>query len=455
VNIWWIRRDLRLADNPALSAALADDSGLLPVFILDENLLRRAGNRRQAFLMAGLRSLDAELRCLGSRLTVRRGDPAAELVRLARESGARAVFAGEDVSPYARRRDESVAAAVDLRLVHGLTVQHPASLTRPDGRPYLVFSAFKRAWMALPLNDSPIPLPYRLPPVPDLDSVPLPQVDSPAGFEASEAEAQRRLAAFTQEPIYDYSTGRDQLDTDGTSALSPYLRFGMLSARSAFQAAARASRTSSPPAPGPVSWLNELIWREFYISILYHFPSVLHQPFRQSRSSWLWRDAPADLAAWKAGLTGYPVVDAGMRQLAATGWMHNRARMITASFLVKDLLINWQEGERWFFEQLIDADPAANNGGWQWIAGSGTDAAPFFRIFNPTLQGWKFDPRGDYIRRWVPELAQVPDRFIHAPWEMTPAQQREAKVIIGSHYPGPLVEHGFARKRALAALAKP
>jgi deoxyribodipyrimidine photo-lyase len=238
---------------------------------------------------------------------------------------------------------------------------------------------------------------------------------------------------------------------DGTSALSPYLRFGMISARQAVDAARAAvnQAQNSQERNSAQTWLTELIWREFYVHILYHFPHVRKTAFRPELANIRWKNDPDDFSAWQTGRTGYPVVDAGMRQLLELGWMHNRARMITASFLVKDLLIDWRWGERHFMQQLLDGDPAANNGGWQWTAGTGTDAAPYFRVFNPTLQGMKFDPRGDYVRRYVPELAHVPDPYIHEPWKMPADVQRQAGCLIGVDYPQPIVDHSAARKRAL------
>ena len=243
------------------------------------------------------------------------------------------------------------------------------------------------------------------------------------------------------------------MDLSGTSNLSPYLRFGLISSRKlAFFTRDFIDHSENAEARiSAETWLNELIWRDFYYSILDNFPFVLKRAFRESFTHIPWRTSHHDLDAWKNGLTGYPIVDAGMRQLRETGWMHNRARMITASFLTKDLLINWQEGEKWFMEQLIDGDPACNNGGWQWCAGTGTDAAPYFRIFNPILQGKKFDPTGKYIRRWIPELANVPDKFIHTPWEMPLDIQSQVNIIIGKDYPKPIVDHAEARERALIA----
>jgi deoxyribodipyrimidine photo-lyase len=271
-------------------------------------------------------------------------------------------------------------------------------------------------------------------------------------FPAGEAEAQRRLAAFTASAIHSYRDERDRMDLEGTSGLSPYLRFGMLSARqaawAALEAVAKAEDTAS--RQGAETWLNELIWREFYAAILYHFPAVRQVAFRPALRGLPWRDDPADFAAWSEARTGYPVVDAAMRQLKATGWMHNRARMITASFLTKDLLVDWRLGERYFMQQLLDGDPASNNGGWQWTAGTGTDAAPYYRVFNPVLQGIKFDPQGAYIRRWVPELAAAPLEFIHAPWNMPIEAQRRHGCILGEHYPFPIVDHAWARQRFLA-----
>jgi deoxyribodipyrimidine photo-lyase len=278
-------------------------------------------------------------------------------------------------------------------------------------------------------------------------------------FPPGDAEAQRRLQAFVHgddPPIARYAEARDRLDMEGTSRLSPYLHLGMLSPHQAVAAALDVTSTAPSPEAkqGAQSWLNELVWREFYVHILYHFPHVLRQSFRANLRAIAWDNDEGAFAAWCEGKTGYPVVDAGMRQLLETGWMHNRARMITASFLVKDLLIDWRWGERYFAQHLVDGDRAANNGGWQWTAGTGTDAAPYFRIFNPVLQGKRHDPQGAYTRRWVPELVHVPDRFIHEPWKMPSEVQQEVGCTIGKDYPLPIVDHRWARERALAAYAQ-
>ncbi len=444
--LWWLRRDLRLEDNPALRLALNGERRVVPVFILDPYLLARPSEKRQAFLFAGLRALDADLRARGSRLVLREGPPLEVLSRLTAESGASAVYAEEDISPYARRRDAQAAAALTLRLVTGATVFPAVQVRKADGSPYTVFTPYSKAWKALPFPGAPQPAPEYLPAVPDtLISLPIPTTPAPADFPAGEAEANRRLGAFLDGCIAAYAEQRDRMDLEGTSALSPYLRFGMLSARKAAWAALEAARLAAHPQArrGAETWLNELIWREFYHAILYAFPFVLQTAFNPGLRGVPWRNAPAELEAWQQGRTGYPVVDAAMRQLAATGWMHNRARMIVASFLTKDLLINWQAGERWFMEYLVDGDPAANNGGWQWAAGTGTDAAPYFRIFNPSLQSAKFDPQGVYIRRWLPELSRASLAGLHDPNRLTSAERRAA------NYPPPIVDHAAARERAL------
>jgi len=457
--LWWIRRDLRLHDNPALHAAL-QHGAVIPVFILDPQVLssryHARAEKRRAFLFGGLRALDADLRARGSQLIVREGRPEDALRQLLAETGATAIFAAEDFSPYARRRDAAIQRELPLTLTGGLTVHHPAAIQKQDGGAYTVFTPFSKAWKArlLPASSDLLPAPATLPsPISTLQSSPLPELPLPSHFPPSEAEAQRRLADFVSRRIFAYGDDRNRLDMEGTSALSPYLRFGMLSARTAVVAALDAMRAAGHETArkGAETWLNELIWREFYLSILCHFPDVLTQAFNPSLRDIPWRDAPADLTAWQRGLTGYPVVDACLRQLNTLGWMHNRGRMIVASFLVKDLLIDWQLGECYFMEQLVDGDPAANNGGWQWTAGVGTDAAPYFRIFNPVLQSRKFDPAGAFIRRWAPELASVPDEFIHAPWEMSPGEQRACGVVLGEHYPRPIVDRSLVKARALAA----
>lgn len=462
IALWWIRRDLRLHDNQALAEALRHARTVVPVFVLDPALFgsARQSRRRVQFLLASLASLDQDLRARGARLVVRRGDPLDVLVQLVRELQAVGVFAEADYTPYAQRRDARVKERVPLRLCPGLTLVHPGEVRAAPGRPYTVFTAFARGWWRR-LGTSvgePIPAPQRLLPFED---VPSEAIEADAGafslgrFQPSEAAARARLVAFCSgddPPIYRYGAERNRLDGAGTSQLSPYLRFGMVSVRSAWWSAYQ-SRERAPDEQARSSiqaWLNELVWREFYISVLFEFPHVLRDSLRQEFQFFDWEDDPAALAAWQQGLTGYPAVDAAMRQLAAEGWISNRARMLVASFLTKDLLLDWRLGERWFFEQLIDGDPAANNGGWQWSAGTGTDAAPYFRVFNPVLQGERYDPGGHWVRTWVPELRRVPDRFVHRPWEMPEELQRASGCRIGRDYPRPIVNHGAARARALA-----
>lgn len=459
VAIWWVRRDVRLHDNEALTAALQAAPAVIPLFIVDPQLQLSpfASQARRAFLWASLRQLDADLRQRGSYLLVRQGAPTAVLQHLIAETGATGIYAAEDFSPYARKRDTAVAQTLPLHLKPGVTLHHPTDVLKADGKPYTVFTPYSKQW-----RQRPLPAPASLLPTPDrlhtptLPGEPLPALPYHLPFPPGETAAQQRLAEFIDGRIYAYAQNRDHMALDGTSALSPYLRFGMISARQAVVAARQAYAQAATDAArqGADTWLNELIWREFYVNILYHFPYVLRGSFRREYDAIAWRNDPTEFAAWRDGQTGYPVVDAAMRQLRQTGWMHNRARMIVASFLVKDLLINWQWGEQWFMQQLLDGDPAANNGGWQWTAGVGTDAAPYFRIFNPVSQGQKFDPDGAYIRRWVPELRRVDNAFIHEPWRMPPLAQQRSGCVIGRDYPAPIVDHQLARQRTLEAYKK-
>jgi deoxyribodipyrimidine photo-lyase len=441
--IWWIRRDLRLQDNLTLQKAL-DNPPVLPVFILDPVLLNTAPERRLKFLFQNLHMLDQDLRSRGSQLIVRSGKPDAVLKGLLQETSSDRIYAEEDFTPYARLRSVLVGGCLPLKLVQGQLGIHPLAGLKSSGEPYKVYTPFKKNWLAHKSRFGLIASPKNIPSISGVRSEPLPDGRDTAIFPAGEEAAQLRLLSFLKEKITDYDKTRDRMDLEGTSVLSPYFHFGVLGLRTALFHALQLvfGGSEKGESGGPEIWLNELIWREFYIHILYHFPRVRTQNFRPQYDHIFWLNKPEEFETWKEGRTGYPIVDAAMRQMLETGWMHNRARMIAASFLVKHLLIDWRWGERWFRESLLDGDLAANNGGWQWVAGTGTDAAPYFRIFNPVLQSRKFDPRGTYIRKWVPELEGLDDTTIHAPWE-------KDKTPPG--YPPPLVDHRSARERALIA----
>lgn len=454
--IHWFRNDLRLRDNHALATAARAADELLPVFVLDPRLIEAEPRPipRLRFLADCLRRLASDLVNRGSGLAVRTGDPVREIPKLVEEAGARLLTFNRDVSPYARRRDEQVGIAV--RRLGGRvldcadrTVFPPGEIRTRSGGSFVVYTPYRNAWRRRLAEDPPrVDQAPRLPPPiagAALGEIPGDQqlalagdsTDIPTGGEDA---ARRRLKAFLDDRVRHYVRDRDLPAVDGTSRLSPHLRFGTISIRECVQAATERGREDHAYARGCAKWVDELVWREFYLGLLAERPELLGRPLRREFEHLEWNDDEAGFEAWCHGRTGYPFVDAGMRQLVSTGWMHNRARMVVASFLTKDLLIDWRRGERFFFERLVDGDPAANNGGWQWAASTGADAQPYFRIFNPVSQGEKLDPNGAYVRRYVPELRRMSNRFVHRPWEAE------------SHppgYPEPIVDHGERRAVAL------
>jgi deoxyribodipyrimidine photo-lyase len=475
----WFRRDLRTADHPALLAALAAADQVVPVFVVARALLegRTSGPNRRAFLHGALQALARDLGALGGRLLLREGDPVTVIPALARQAAAAAVYCSQEHTPYARRRDTAVERALraDGRTLHampGVYLSDFDELRTTDGTPFRVYSPFARAARAAAWDD-PLPAPSRVP-VPDEADAPglWPARPFPSGVEAGgfglegaveisppdPAAALERLRWFVARRVDGYARARNFMGTDGTSRLSPYLRFGLVSPRQVAVAVARVpgarggSRTDGHPrrAGDRETFVNELLWRDFYGYVLYHQPESAWAHMRPEFARFQFEDDPDGLAAWQGGRTGYPLVDAGMRQLTGQGWVHNRARMVVASFLTKHLLVDWREGARFFLQHLMDGDLPANNGGWQWVAGTGTDAAPYHRIFNPVTQAERFDPAGDYIRRWVPELAKLEPPALLAPWQATPTELKAAGVRLGTDYPHPIVDHTTARNRALA-----
>jgi len=452
-TILWFRQDLRLADNPALHAAAAAGP-VLPVYVLDDAAAGawRTGGAQRWWLHHSLAALDAALRARGAPLLLLRGDAVSLLPRLAEAVGAGAIHASRMYEPWARARDAALAAALgDRRLVlHGGCLLHePHRIRTGQGGAYAVYTPFSRALFALGDPPAPLDAPPHLHPVPhdpglSLEALELlPRRDWADGFARhwtpGEAGGAARLAGFGQAALEGYETGRNAPGVAGTSGLSPHLHHGEVSPRQAWHAARAAG------AEGGHTWLKEILWREFSYHLLWHRPEMPEQPLQAGFANFPWQPDPALLRAWQRGRTGYPIIDAGMRQLWVSGWMHNRVRMIVASFLVKHLLQPWQDGAAWFWDTLVDADLASNSASWQWVAGSGADAAPYFRVFNPILQGEKFDPQGDYVRAWLPALAALPNKFIHQPWN-APAPP--------AGYPPPVIDHPAGRARALAAYAQ-
>jgi len=471
-TIIWFRQDLRLQDNPALAAARQRGGAILPVYIMDDAGEGDwpAGGASRWWLHHSLAALDESLRERGSRLLLAKGESGAALRNLLKTTGATAVYWNRRYEPAAIARDKVIktelgAAGLEAKSFNGAQLFEPHTVQNKSGGPFQVFTPFWRHCLTLPveapvkLPAGDLPAPGRWPASLARDELSLlPQIKWDAGLAAAwqpgEAAAMKRLKKFVASAMTDYAERRNQPDTDGTSALSPHLHFGEIGPRQVWAAVAGVSKESGvfPANRGAQVFLSEVGWREFACHLLYHFPQTPAEPLRKEFAAFPWRKDAAQLRAWQTGRTGYPIVDAGMRQLWQTGWMHNRVRMIVASFLVKHLRISWQEGAAWFWDTLVDADLAGNTLGWQWSAGCGADAAPYFRIFNPILQGEKFDANGDYVRRWVPELARLPAAFIHQPWEAPVGMLLEAGVKLGRDYPQPMVNHGEARIAALAAL---
>jgi deoxyribodipyrimidine photo-lyase len=450
----WFTRDLRTHDHPALHAALARHSSVVPVFCLDDRLLggRHASGPRTGFMLECLAELDERL---GGALVIRRGSPERELPALAREVDARGVHFSADSGPFARRRIERVTRALHEAGLESFA--HPGLHAVDDldgirtrtGKPYTVFSPFHRTWRELPRRE-PLPAPPPLAPVPSkvekgrlptLASLGLEQlVEEP--LPGGERAARERLERFLAEGVREYADNHDALGRDRTSRLSPYLHFGCITPREI--------EASLPRGEGAEAFRRQLCWRDFYHHVLFHFPRNARSEFQDRyRGSISWSYDERRFAAWRDGRTGYPLVDAGMRQLRHEGWMHNRARLVAGSFLTKHLGIDWRWGERWFMRLLIDGDEANNNGNWQWIASVGVDPQPFYRrLYNPARHMERFDPHGHYVRRHVPELRPVPDDYLREPWTMPEEVQHEVGCVIGVDYPEPIVDHREAREEA-------
>jgi deoxyribodipyrimidine photo-lyase len=471
-SLLWLRLDLRLADNPALHAALKRNRPVVAVFIHspEEEAPWEPGGASRWWLHQSLAAVDAELRARGSRLVIRRG-PSLEVLRgLIKETGANELFWNRRYEPAIIARDQKIKAVLrtqglEVESFNGALLHEPWTVQNQSGEPFRVFTRFWKYCLTKPDAADPLPTPRRLiAPQSWPESLPLnalelePKINWAEGirdvWKPGTAGAHAQLKRFLPEAVGKYSSDRNRPDLLGTSRLSPHLHFGEITPRQIWHVVRRQAERNSVRDWRSSQFLTELGWREFSHHLLYHFPLTSIEPMRAEFKEFPWRADQRQLKAWQEGRTGFPIVDAGMRELWTVGWMHNRVRMIVASFLVKDLLIPWQDGARWFWDTLVDADLAQNTLGWQWTAGCGADAAPYFRIFNPVSQGAKFDPDGAYVRRWCPELAKLPNEWIHQPWAVPSSALAHAGVKLGRDYPEPIVNHRCAREVALGAFAK-
>jgi len=468
--IVWFRNDLRLADHRALNSAVGSGRAVIACYVLDETLPEQArpGGASRWWLHHSLAALRSEIEERGATLILRSGPVRTVLPALAADTGALEVHASASAEPDGAALEQELrtmlaTSGVQLHLHAGALLFPSEAIKTKDGQPFKVFTPFWKACLERSEPGQPMAVPRELRGFAgSVDSETLEswqllprKPNWAAGFEAvwrpGEAGAHARLEAFLENGLVSYADLRDRPDVDGTSCLSPYLHFGELSPRQVWHVVRSVAAAKPSVRAGSDAFLRQLGWREFSYHLLHHCPTLPQEPFRAQFAAFPWREDSGSLERWQRGLTGYPIVDAGMRQLWRTGWMHNRVRMVTASFLVKHLLLPWHKGAAWFWDTLVDADLASNSASWQWVAGSGADAAPYFRIFNPILQGKKFDPAGDYVRRWVPELSLLPSSHIHEPWNAPADVLERAGVELGKDYPRPLVDHAAARKRALAA----
>ena len=463
-SIYWLRNDLRLTDNAALTAAAAQGPVIF-LYVLDDQTPGdwRIGGASRWWLHKSLENLSER-----APLTLRRGAADAVIGEVLKESGATSVHFARDYAPWSEGLERRVKAACDeagaaCHRYGGFLLHEPETIRNGSGEPYRVYTPFSKACFAAgePKPLKPIPkftawtgklksdrlADWGLLPVKPNWARGLAEHWTPG-----EAGAAARLKDFIADGLAHYANERDRPDRDVTSRLSPYLHFGEISPAQCWHAVRAAQLAAGGKLDKAAEkFLKEVLWREFSYHLLHHWPTLPEKPFRPEFSTFPWSDNPKGLKAWQKGRTGYPIVDAGLRELWATGIMHNRVRMIAASFLIKDLLVPWQDGERWFWDTLVDADIGSNAASWQWVAGCGADAAPYFRIFNPVLQGEKFDPQGSYVKKWLPELAHMPDEFVHCPWEAPALVLKAAGVELGRNYPHPVVDHGQARDRALVA----
>ncbi len=467
--ILWLRQDLRLQDHPALHHACQQGAPVIPVFIWspEEDGQWPMGSAQKVWLHHSLIQLQKALEKKGSRLIIRQGSSLPILKKLIQKTGADAVYYHRRYEPHAIELDQQVENGLKkdgivVNSFNGSLLYEPWEVKTKSDTPYKVFTRFWEVCKMFPEPQPPLPSPQKIPAPnrwPDSLEIAelglLPTVDWAGGIRKSwqpgENGAWKQLNRFLQNAVQAYDKERNFPAVEGTSRLSPHLHFGEISPRQIWHALRDYERSQSSKDVSTQVWsyLREVGWREFAYHLLYYFPHTPDKPLRPEFEEFPWKTDTKALRYWQKGLTGYPIVDAGMRELWETGWMHNRVRMITASFLVKDLMIPWQEGAVWFWDTLVDADLANNTLGWQWTAGCGADAAPFFRIFNPVLQSEKFDDNGEYIRRWIPEISKLPNKWIHKPWESPEAVLKEAGIVLGKDYPKPIVDHKMARQQAL------